>query len=48
VGSIEEDGIRYGFTTHALIASTIAIAAAIVNTQSTTTRTGRGRRSVSR
>ena len=26
VGSIDEDGIRYGLTTHALIASTIAIA----------------------
>ena len=26
VGSIDEDGIRYGLTTQALIASTIAIA----------------------
>ena len=30
VGSIDDDGIRYGFTTHALIASTIAIAPAMV------------------
>src|SRR5262245_50655527 len=39
VGSIDEDGIRYGLTTHALTASTIAIAPTIVTTQSTTTRT---------
>ena len=34
VGSIEDDGIRYGLTTHALIASTIAIAPTIVTSQS--------------
>ena len=34
VGSIDDDGIRYGFTTHALIASTIAIAPTIVTIQS--------------
>ena len=34
VGSIEDDGIRYGFTTYALIASTIAIAPTIVTIQS--------------
>ena len=38
VGSIDEDGIRYGLTTQALIASTIAIAPAIVTTQSIVTR----------
>ena len=38
VGSIDEDGMRYGFTTHALIASTIAIAPTIVTTQSIATR----------
>src|SRR5438445_12832179 len=38
VGSIDDDGIRYGFTTHALIASTIATAPAIVTTQSIATR----------
>src|SRR5436305_6882339 len=48
VGSIEEDGIRYGFTTQALIASTIAIAPAIVTIQSIAIRHGRGRRCVSR
>ena len=30
VGSIEDDGIRYGFTTHALMASTAATAIVIV------------------
>ena len=35
VGSIDDDGIRYGLTTHALIASTIAIAPMIVTAQST-------------
>ena len=34
VGSIEEDGIRYGLTTQALIASTIATAPTIVTSQS--------------
>src|SRR5947209_16449264 len=43
VGSIDEDGIRYGFTTHALIASTIATAPAIVTTQSIATRHPCGR-----
>src|SRR6266568_440124 len=38
VGSIEEDGIRYGLTIHCLIASTIATAPAIVTTQSSATR----------
>ena len=38
VGSIEEDGIRYGLTTQALIASTIRIAPAIVTIQSMATR----------
>src|ERR671931_2047130 len=48
VGSIDEDGIRYGLTTHALIASTIAIAPAIVTIQSIAIRQGRGSRYVSR
>ena len=48
VGSIEDDGIRYGFTTQALIASTIAIAPAIVTIQSIATRHGRGRPAVMR
>src|SRR5437763_15009166 len=48
VGSIDDDGIRYGFTIQALIASTIAIAPAIVTTQSIAIRHGRGRRCVSR
>src|SRR6476646_8213254 len=48
VGSIDEDGIRYGFTTQALIASTIAIAPAIVTIQSIAIRHGRGRRAVIR
>ena len=38
VGSIEDDGIRYGFTTHALIASTMAMAPMIVTAQSMVTR----------
>ena len=42
VGSIDEDGIRYGFTTQALIASTIAIAPTIVTIQSIAIRHGRG------
>src|SRR5215211_3660280 len=48
VGSMDDDGIRYGFTTHALIASTIPTAPAIVSTQSSATRYGRGRRCVAR
>ena len=48
VGSIDEDGIRYGFTTQALIASTIAIAPAIVTIQSIAIRHGRGSPAVSR
>src|ERR1044072_2120200 len=43
VGSIELEGIRYGFTTHALIARTIAIAPAMVTMQSIAIRHGRGR-----
>jgi len=35
---MELDGIRYGFTTHALIARTIAIAPTIVTSQSIVTR----------
>ena len=42
VGSIEDDGIRYGFTTHALIASTAATAIAIVTAQSTIVSQGAG------
>ena len=42
VGSIDDDGIRYGFTTHALIASTIAIAPTIVTIQSMIPRHGCG------
>ena len=42
VGSIEDDGIRYGLTTNALIASTIAIAPMIVTAQSMVTRSQRG------
>src|SRR3954452_18014964 len=42
VGSMDDDGIRYGFTTHALIASTIAIAPAMVTIQSIAIRQGRG------
>src|SRR4051794_12458185 len=48
VGSIEDDGIRYGFTTQALIASTIAIAPAIVTIQSIAIRQGLGSRVVIR
>src|SRR5919204_4322372 len=48
VGSIDEDGIRYGLTTHALIASTIAIAPTIVTIQSIAIRQGRGRPAVRR
>ena len=48
VGSIDEDGIRYGFTTHALIASTIAIAPTMVTIQSIVTRRPCGRPCVRR
>ena len=48
VGSIEEEGMRYGFTTQALIASTIAIAPTIVTTQSIATRQPCGSPRVSR
>src|SRR5918994_4657935 len=48
VASIEDDGIRYGFTTQALIARTIAIAPTIVTIQSTAMRSRRGRRPVTR
>src|SRR3569833_1986003 len=42
VGSIDDDGMRYGLTTHALSARTMRIAPPIVITQSRTTRTLRG------
>ena len=42
VGSIDEDGIRYGFTTQALIASTAATAMAIVTAQSRIVGQGSG------
>src|SRR5947207_10424622 len=42
VGSIDDDGIRYGFTTHVLIASTIATAPTIVTIQSMIPRQGCG------
>ncbi len=42
VGSIDDDGIRYGLTTQALIARTIAIAPTIVTIQSTAIRSRRG------
>src|SRR4051794_37196435 len=48
VGSMDEEGIRYGLTTQALIASTIAIAPAIVTIQSIATRHCRGSPCVSR
>ncbi len=48
VGSIEDEGIRYGFTTHALIARTIAIAPTIVTIQSIVSRQPRGRLRVAR
>src|SRR4029453_2422407 len=44
VGSIDEDGIRYGFTTHALMGGTIATAPTTVTIQSIAIRHGRGRR----
>src|SRR5215212_11840115 len=48
VGSIEDEGIRYGLTIQALIASTIAIAPTIVTTQSIVIRQARGSRPVRR
>src|SRR3989442_1045074 len=48
VGSIDDEGIRYGFTTHALIASTIATAPMIVTAQSIATRQPRGMPAVKR
>src|SRR6266545_7112087 len=48
VGSIDDEGIRYGLTTQALIASTISTAPAIVTTQSRTIRHRRGSRCVRR
>src|SRR5688500_3832128 len=48
VDSIDDDGIRYGFTTQALIASTIATAPTIVTIQSTVIRSRRGKRPVTR
>src|SRR6187551_2246893 len=48
VGSIDDDGMRYGLTTYAFTRSTIATAPTIVITQSTTTRIGSGRPRVSR
>src|SRR5437763_1098791 len=40
-GSIDDVGIRYGYTTQCLIASTMRIAPTIVRTQSSVTRTPR-------
>src|SRR5262245_33543532 len=48
VGSIDEEGIRYGLTTQALIARTIATAPTIVTIQSTAIRRRRGKRPVTR
>src|SRR5580765_1817833 len=42
VGSMEDDGIRYGFTTNDLIAKTIATAPTIVTIQSMIARHGWG------
>ena len=38
VDSMDDDGMRYGFTTHALIARTIATAPTMVTIQSTVIR----------
>src|SRR5690242_6443438 len=43
VGSIEDDGILYGLTTHALRAKTMRTAPTIVKIQSSVTRVERGR-----
>src|SRR5205807_9436153 len=48
VGSIDEDGIRYGLTTYALITRTIPTAPTMVTTQSIAIRQPRGRLWVSR
>src|SRR5919201_6352436 len=48
VGSMEEDGIRYGFTTQALIAKTAPTATTIVTTQSMSVGHGAGKLAVSR
>jgi hypothetical protein len=48
VGSIDDEGIRYGLTTQALIARTIPIAPAMVTIQSIVIRHGRGRPAVRR
>ena len=48
VGSMDDDGIRYGLTTHALIARTAATAIAIVTTQSTIVSQGAGSDAVMR
>src|SRR3954471_16618259 len=48
VGSIDDEGIRYGLTTNALIRSTIAIAPAMVTIQAIAIRHGRGSRAVMR
>jgi hypothetical protein len=42
VGSIDSEGIRYGFATSASNTRTIATAVAIVSTQSSTLRHGAG------
>src|SRR5580765_4471982 len=44
VGSIEDDGMRYGLTTHALSATTTRTATTIVAIQSMASRTPRGSR----
>src|SRR5207342_550908 len=48
VGSIDDDGIRYGLTTNALTTRTIATAPTIVTIQSTTIRMPWGRPRVRR
>src|SRR5262249_25330255 len=45
---MDDDGIRYGLTTHALIARTIATAPTMGTIQSTAIRARRGRRPVTR
>src|SRR5918994_3725387 len=48
VGSMDGDGMRYGFTTQALIASTAPTATTIVTVQSTTVGQGGGSEAVRR
>src|ERR671911_2399769 len=48
VDSMDEDGMRYGFTTQALMARTIATAPTMVTIQSTVIRSLRGNRPVTR